>query len=951
MGYYERVSVRPPPSGIPRRVFIVLFIVVAVFLIWAIGGQIVWFWLNVREFGELFIRPFYFEFLGGVILSTIAFVRVDFKNRRSLTWWFIRLFLRATRSRGDVLTIPPEYLDFSYFRLSRTNFIAWQVTKVLFGITVFPNVIFGMSIHAMLNGWDSGISQLPRIFTLPFLIPPLSMEYAQQNVVPLIPSLTLLVGPILTVIGVRLIILIGLTQLIKVGSSIFAQSTEPSQPIKWPVATVEALISLALFWSAFNLFFPSYIDYNTRYVIGGVLAAGVLFALFSYFDRSRRRRMLSMTRRTILLRVASVLIIVLLVGSIVAVQNSIADARKVEWMGPYTAQEISVNRYLAEIDKIDEVPYNFSLVRVPPEHIDAYVNENGELLDKIRLWDWNAAFAKLKPEIGLIPYVDFEDSDILRFNGTLYWSASMKPILPETVEAGNIWFVEHMYYTNVPNGFLLLDGHEGTIVDSSNFFNQRRIYYGEGGLFRETWAAYPLGSGRSLEVGDILYNGTGGIDLPPPLSWIFDSTFLVSFPDATIHVLRYRDVIERMKLLYPYFVYDFGGSSIDIYPVTDGKNSYWLIPLIVALDGREVPWSRGNPLMRFVGYALVDIYNGDIHLIIFGDDYFSELFKTSYRDYVTTDVPRWLRNQTRYPEELFEWRVGMYNFYHVTDPATFIVAKEFFEVPPNLDTYFVFAKPPGFEREEFVGILSLQLRGALGRNLAGYMIVRNDYPNLGQMIFYEVPLTSSTKLLGPTAVVEALQKDEVYAQRKTLLSSAGGVREGDKILYRIGDHDVYFIPVYTARAGGVITQLGLVAAVGATFTGETFIGLGSTAREAFKAYLTQIAGIKEAPLIQEKSPQERVERVDDLFSERGLTVVEPRALNPHVSFLEGNSTYISEDQWNGTHSLVSSFIDEWADEAVGDRVMKWREDSAVNYGFLVNVGGVVELHYITVSFE
>ena len=51
---------------------------------------------------------------------------------------------------------------------------------------------------------------------------------------------------------------------------------------------------------------------------------------------------------------------------------------------------------------------------------DKYVKDNDDVLSKIRVWDWNAAFAKLKPEIGLIPYVDFEDNDILRFNDKLY---------------------------------------------------------------------------------------------------------------------------------------------------------------------------------------------------------------------------------------------------------------------------------------------------------------------------------------------------------------------------------------------------------------------------------------------------------------------------------------------------------------------------------------------------
>ena len=50
---------------------------------------------------------------------------------------------------------------------------------------------------------------------------------------------------------------------------------------------------------------------------------------------------------------------------------------------------------------------------------------NKDLLKSVRLWDWQAAFDKLKPEIGLIPYIDFADSDILRFNNTLYLSPSL----------------------------------------------------------------------------------------------------------------------------------------------------------------------------------------------------------------------------------------------------------------------------------------------------------------------------------------------------------------------------------------------------------------------------------------------------------------------------------------------------------------------------------------------
>ncbi len=955
---YEDTRSQQGPTEFSRRIFGILIVIIVLFLIGLIGGQMIWFWLNVEEFGELFIRPFYFEFLGGLTLATIALIRIDFKNRRSITWWIIRLALRIIRSGGEVLAVPPDYLDFTYFKLSKTRFLLWQVTKVLIGMSIFSNIIFGMSIHAMLNGWESNITRIPTIFTLPFVTPQLSMTYAQQTVTPLTPALTLLVTPLLTVIGVRLILLIGLTQIIKMGTSVFLQSTEPGQPVTLPISTIEALIATALLWTGVNLFFPTYIDYNTRYVIGGVLTAGFLFTLFAYLDRSRRRRLILANRRNIVLRIVTLLIIALLVGSSIAVQNSIADARKVEWMGPYTMQEVSVNRYLAQLDDINEVTYNFGVPPVALERINQYVKNQSELLSKIRLWDWEAAFAKLKPDIGLKPYIDFQDSDILRFNNTLYWSASMKPILPERVEVGNVWFAEHMYYTHVPNGFLLLEGREGRIVNSSSFFKQRSIYYGEGGLLAETWTAYPLGKGRSTELENALYDGKGGIDMPPPISWIFDSTFLVSFPDDTIHALRYKDVYDRMRMLFPYFTYSFGDRLVDIYPVTDGEKTYWSMPLIADLDGGKIPWSKGKPLIRLVGYALIDIYDGSIQIIVLGDDFFSRLFKTSYSDMkvnkvfrgITVEVPTWLKNQTRYPEELFEWRVSMYNYYHVKSPEAFIVAKEFFEVPPDLDTYYVIAKPPLFEEPEFLGILPLQLRGALGRNLAGYIVVQNNYQNLGEIRFYEVPLNSTKKLLGPTAVVEALQKDEAYAKQKTLLSSAGGVREGDKILYRVGDHDVYFIPVYTAKAGGVITQLGLVAAVGAAFTGETFIGLGATPEEAFTAYLAKLSGA-EVPAVETVGVAERRLEVESLFAGKGLKILEPKQISPDVVFFEGNVTYVSKAQWGEVRSLVESFIQKWGGESSGGRVMRWRQDNAVNYGVLLNVNGVVEMHYVTVYFE
>ncbi|MEM2905400.1 MAG: UPF0182 family protein [Candidatus Bathyarchaeia archaeon] len=953
-------------GGVPyaRRLRWVLIAAVVVVILALSSSSLLTVWLNVTEFGELFIRPLYFEVLSGLILAPIAFLRVDFLHRRSLTWWIVSLLRGLYREHLEVEGFREVFVkyDFRSFKMPPVKFALWQATKVLVGMLFLRDLLFGMAVQASLGGWNPGLSQLWKVFAVPFVTPSLDKAYAYENVVPMIPALTLLTQPLMIALTVRLLALVAATQVVgilmpgRAGERVSRRSRKASLLGGERLIAAEALAALACFWIMFNLFLPPllflylspFINYNTRYVIAGFAAGGVYFTFLALHDHLRAGSLGLFTRRRVAVRVMPVILIVLVTGSIVAVNNSIADARKVEWLGPYVSQLVYVNRYLAELDDIVEVPYNFSVAAVPPSRIDAYIAENRVLISKVRLWDWEAAFAKLKPEIGLIPYIDFQDSDILRFNGSLYWSASMKPVLPGTVRPEDRWYSEKFYYTHIPTGFLFLDAHGGGVVNASDFIQQRRIYYGEGGLLSDTWAAYPVGRTRSDELGGAFYGGGGGVDIPPPLSWVFDPTFFLAYRDTTIHVMRYRDVYDRMQLLFPYFVYselaEKAVERVDMLPVTDGESTYWLMPLIASLDTVHVPWSGASPFKRLTGYALIDIYHGSIQVIVLGDDFFSELFKRAYADYVTTEVPDWLKGQLRYPEELFEYRVSRYNFFHVLDPSTFIVGKEFFEVPAGLDTYYVFSKPPGFDRPEFVGLLSLELRGAGGRNLAGYMVVRNEYPAFGQMIFYQVPLESTVKLLGPSAVLEALEKNPDFAQLKTLLRTP---RIGDNILYRVGEHDVYFIPVYTAGAGGVVTEMGVVAAVGATFTGSYQVGLGNTAEAAFRALLAQQAGVEPPTPTPPIDREQRKSAILRLFEESNLTVLQPLSVNPHVSFTEGAARYVAEEEWEAAEALVNAFIQQWGMPA--GKVLMWSEDSQVNFGVLVNVGGVVELHSITID--
>jgi len=929
--------------------WMLLILVVAVIFVVFLSREIVVFWLNLSEFGDLFIRPIYFGLLGGLVLAAFALFRVDFKNRRSITWWSINLVIKMIRSRGIAEKVSPVWIDFESFKLPPSKFVVWQVTKVLAGMVFFTNTMFGMAVDAVILGWKPGIEMLPQIFSLPFVTPPADLAYAEANVFPLIPVLTLLIPPLLRFLWIRLVLLVAVTQIIRIVMPFVAANIWGLEMpgLRRFTPTIQALAAVFLSWFMFNSFFTTFIDYNTKYPILGLATASVALAVFALLDRKKGGVgvHLGFRRRQVYLRLGVLVMVGLAIGSVMVLNNSIADVRKLEMLGPYNSQLISVNRYLAELDEVEEAPYEFGLTSIPPSQIDGYVTQHKGLLDKVRQWDQQGSFDKLRPEIGLIPYVDFADADILRFNGSLYWSASMDLVLPATVRPEDRWYATHLVYTHVPTGFLMLGAHKGGIADAAKFFPQRRIYYGEGGLFHETWVASPVGRTVSSEVGGYFYDGRGGIDISPPLSWLFEPNFLLSYPTTTMRVLRYRDVYDRLRLLFPYFTYEFGEARVDMWPVTDGKETFWAMPLIVFLDARNVPWSGGDPLGRLVGYALIDVYHGDIQLIITGDDYFSQLFKKVYSEYVSTEVPEWLKPQLRYPEEFFEWRVAMYNFFHVTDPAAFIAAKEFFVVPQGLDTYYIIAQPAGFEELEFIGLLSLELRGALGENLGGYMVVRNDYPYTGEMIFTKVSLEAETKLMGPTAINEALERNSEFAQLRTLLRNP---RVGNQIFYRIGDYDVFFIPVYTAPGGGVVTQIGTIATVGADFVGEYYVGLGSTVEESFRAFLARIAGVEVPPPEPELSEGERIAQLIAVFEEAGLNVLRPESISPDVSFLEGSVRYVSEEDWDSTQDLLNTFL-KICDKYAVSKVFMWTEDGKVNFGILVRVEEVLELHYIIVE--
>lgn len=942
---------REPRTDIGRIVRISVFAALGVIIFAIVSNQSVTLLMNAGEFGDLFAKPFYYAAMSGLVLAAIALVRVNFAKRRSVVWYGFRVLVNFLK-RGDFES-QPKSLRYSEFKMSTVSFVLWQLTKVVLFAPLFASLLFGMAADYTMKGNDIGLGSAGNIFTIPFANVPADGEFARQQVLPMAPALTLLILPLLGAVQIRLMLYVGVAGTVGIVSQYMADAKEGKPKFLSYISTIEIIVGVAIFWVGFAMFFDDRIDYNTRFAIAGTIALGATLIAYGFLDRSRAKVIIYPTKRHMYSRLVTVAAIVVAVGATMAVNNSIADAKKVEVYGPYVAQEIAVNRHMAGLDGVSVVDYDPGPQSVAASSISSIVSDNSEILGNVRLWDRENALARLKPELGQRSDILYTDTDVLRFGGTSYWAGTTAPVIPDS--AGNAWFAQHILYTHANTGIKMFEADTGKVADESSFFGQTRIYYGESGdrgLFDKAWSAYPAGRTSSDEIDKYLYNGTGGVDVSPPLSWMFEPNFMVSYPGTPIHVMRYKDIHERMELLYPYFVYEFEfgdvtnpqKKKIDAFPVTDGKNTYWLMPLVVALDTKNVQWSSSFAL-EHVGYALIDSYNGSVQVIVTGDGFFSEMFLDQYGDAgATREVPEWLAGQIKYPEEMFLWQVSRFHKYHVTDPKAFIESKEIYSIPDNADSkeiqpYYTIAQPQGFAEPEFVGVQLLTIAGSDSKSLAGYMVVENDLQDLGKMTFYSA---SGAQLAGPKAAEGALVDDAEYKKLKN-------PKLGENILYDVGGYPVYFIPAFTGAEG----QLGAVGAVG-TNSNTQFVGLGSTPAQAFENYLQKLSGV--VPPAQppantgnqtEPGRELRIAALEKIFADAGFQVVKPTTVSAPIGFMESEASYRVASEYAGAEQKILAFIDGFITE--GERVFEWRDGGKVNFGVLREVDGITESHYISIN--
>ncbi|MEM2936851.1 MAG: hypothetical protein QW231_06725, partial [Candidatus Bathyarchaeia archaeon] len=602
-----------------------------------------------------------------------------------------------------------------------------------------------------------------------------------------------------------------------------------------------------------------------------------------------------------------------------------------EWR-PLTEKQIAVTRWSAGIEGI----MHFPISQVPTGNIT-------KLLSLVRQWDQDASYTKMRGQIGPYNWMTLSDSDIIYVNNREYWVAPTR-IFWESEGGGarEDWISKHLIYTHATR-VIVLDSHSGEFVPVTEAFGVKTeplIYYGEGEGFRTN--VY-TGVRGFKEIGNISYSGQPDYVLSgwQRTLWFLSQGqmgFAFSPPQESISMLYNREVLQRVKNILIY------GLEVDpdAYLVSDGERLYYAVQVYI-----DYPMHSGfsaSNYIRFLAVVLVDLEDGSLQGYFVGasDGFLVDFYKEYYSRWGTP--PSWLIPQLRYPEALLgkpqaSAQLDIDFHYHVTDPFIWRSGSDFYERPEGTEVHYILMTVEN--QPYFVGLQLVEFEASPGRNLAGLYVAYGG-TQLGRIDLYGVANATTQQLIGPTAALQAFTLDEYVKAQLTLFGS--NWRTGNILLYSIGGRLYYFIPVYIAQAGGVITNMAFIGIIDAT-TGEQV----ATGTNSAQAYYT-LMGITPGP---ETGVEKRLNKVKGLFTAKGYSLVNATKINANVEILVNNATYVHEGQWNQTETVVNDFIQNYVQKYGNIRVYCWKpDDKNINFGILVvPQAGVVELYYISVQYR
>jgi len=388
---------------------------------------------------------------------------------------------------------------------------------------------------------------------------------------------------------------------------------------------------------------------------------------------------------------------------------------------PYIQRHLAMTRAAYGLDQVQASPFGQTMPLTP-----ANVRRNQATIQNIRLWDYRPLKQTYQQLQRLKPYYSFPDVDIDRYRiGGQSRQAMLaaRELKQSDLQAeARRWVNEWLEYTH-GYGFVMNPVNEATPDGSPLFWagdapqrspadlpmTRPQIYFGHSDSApviapsRTAEFDYPTIS----EAARTTYAGTGGVPIGGSLRRLLFATYfgetnlLLSHsitPDSRI--LFNRKIDERAARIAPFLAYD-----ADPYLVVAEGRLFWIQDAYTTSDHYPYSLSAGEFARNMRRWSMdslqpdeegnfnyarnsvkivTDAYNGTIRFYV--ADSADPVIRSYQAAFPSLFVPMRamqpsLRAHIRYPEGLFTVQAGLFENYHVTDPAVFFQRSDKWEFP------------------------------------------------------------------------------------------------------------------------------------------------------------------------------------------------------------------------------------------------------------------------------
>ena len=283
-----------------------------------------------------------------------------------------------------------------------------------------------------------------------------------------------------------------------------------------------------------------------------------------------------------------------------------------------------------------------------------------------------------------------------------------------------------------------------------------------------------------------------------------------------------RNITERIKTLTPYLSLDN-----DPYIVVTPKRIFWIQDAYTTSDWYPV---AKDYKFKFHGFKqedeknfnyirnsvkiVVDAFEGTVDYYIADPkdpiiQGFNNAYPGLFKDIAT--MPPRLREQTRYPRDIFQVQMGIYAKYHQTDPALFYQQSETWDFAKvgekPVAPYYLTTKLQG--ADEMQPFVLLNPMTPIGRNNLSMLAVagahKNDSPSAPyerEIVVYK--FSRQVQVDGPSQVNALIDQDPQISRLFALWDQKGShVVRGRIIVLPIGKSIIYVQPVYLVSTGNI----------------------------------------------------------------------------------------------------------------------------------------------------